>query len=68
MATFSGEEMQRVLGELRRLHSRHVALTLAQLELALGSPLSHDVRKIILDALNAHHRAILSVLSLDYEQ
>lgn len=68
MATFTGKELRRVTEELRRLHSRHVALTLTQLEVVLGSPLPPSVRKVILDALNAHHRAILTVFSLDYEQ
>lgn len=68
MAVFTDKELQRVIAELRRLHSRHVALTLTQLELVLGSPLPSALRKTILDALNAHHRAILAVFSLDYEQ
>ncbi|RMD80653.1 MAG: hypothetical protein D6823_03170 [Chloroflexi bacterium] len=68
MPVYQDASLLALLAALRRQHAVHVALTLTQLEREMGvDRLPKNIRKVILDALNSQHRAVLDLLQLHYE-
>lgn len=66
MATLTSSEQALLFKSLSKLRDVHIAMTLTQLERIRGSRLSEAERKVLLDAINRHHRSILDLLGLRY--
>lgn len=74
---YTGKELVQLATVFTTLHGTHVKLTLSQVEQVLRDTIDDEelrkrlwgqLRGVLLDALNSHHRSVKKLLQIQYEQ